>query len=113
MGMKISTNYLLGISEAYQEMAKNGKLFLLSDDSIISLEEIQFAMSVMLDLKVGRVVISSERFQEYTDEMIDICVNAYRNNLSKEAASSLVKEKYHIEFELTANDSLMDAYIKR
>ena len=111
--MKISTNYLLGISNAYQEMAKDGKLTLLSDDSIISLEEIQFAMSVILDLKVGRVVISSARFQEYTDDMIDICVNAYRNKLSEEATSSLVKEKYHIEFKLTANESLMDADIKR
>jgi len=111
--MKISTNYLRGISECYQRLAERGELRLQSDGSIISLEEIQFCMSILLDLKIGRVVITNGRFQEYTDDMIDICVNAFRNNLSKEAATSLVKEKYHIKFVLTENESLMDADIKR
>ena len=48
--MENSTDYLLGISEKYQRMAEQGELSLLSDDSLISLEEIQFALSVLLDL---------------------------------------------------------------
>ena len=111
MCMKVSTDYLIGISESYKRMAEMGELSLLSDGSLISLEEIQFAMSVLLDLKVGRVVLTNDKFQAYTDDMIDICVNAFRNDLSKEAASSLVKEKYHIEFKLTSNESLMDVNI--
>ena len=102
--MKISTDYLLGISESYQQMAEQGELSLLSDNSIISLEEIQFALSVLLDLKVGRVVLTDDRFQEYLDDMIDICVTASRNGLSQEVASNLVKEKYNIKIILTSEE---------
>ena len=102
--MKISTDYLLGISESYQRMAEQGELSLLSDDSLISLEEIQFTMSVLFDLKVGRVVLTNDRFQEYLDDMIDICITACRKGLSQEVASSLVKGKYNIKIILTSNE---------
>ena len=96
---------LLEINQQYQQMAENSELRLLSDDSIISLEEIKFAMSVLLDLRVGRVALTgqfihlgADKFQDYLDNMIDICVTAFRNGLSQSAASSLVKEKYPDEF---------------
>jgi len=99
-----STDYLLEISESYQRMAEQGVLSLVSDDSLISLAEVQFALSVLLDLRVGRIVLTTDRFQEYRDDMIDICVNAYRHDLSLEAASSMVKEKYNIGIVLTPNE---------
>jgi len=49
--MKISTDYLLGISESYQRMAEQAELTLLRDDSL-SLAEIQFTLSVLFDLRV-------------------------------------------------------------
>jgi hypothetical protein len=99
------TELLLEISQSYQRMAEQGELSLLSDDTTISLEEIQFALSVLLDLRVGRVALTgqylhlgAEKFQEYLNDMIDICVTAKRSGLSQSAASSLVKEKYPYEF---------------
>lgn len=102
--MKISTDYLLGISEIYKRKAEQGELSLRSDDSLISLEEIQFTLEVLLDLRVGRIVLTTDRFKEYLDDMIDICVNAYRHGLSQETGSSMVKEKYNIGIVLTSNE---------
>ena len=111
--MKITKDYLISISNCYQRIAQMGELSLLSHDSIISLEEIQFALSVLLDLKVGQVVLTNGRLWEYLDDMIDICVTAFRNDLVKEAASSLVKEKYNIKIITNSNESLINADIRR
>jgi hypothetical protein len=89
---------LMEISLKYQRLAEQGELSLLSDDTIISLEEIQFALSVLLDLGVGRVALTTDRFQEHLDDMIDICVTAKRSGLGQSAASSLVRENYPYEF---------------
>jgi len=50
------------------------------------------------------VVLTNDRFQEYLDDMIDICVTACRKGLSQNAASSLVEEKYNITIILTPNE---------